>query len=215
MTRNRNCFAILGLLCMVGGCNLGLDDLLHPDVDNGDSSESGDDDGGSDDGSAPSDDDGAAPAESGSDDDGGADDAADTSDGGADPSGGDVGEVPAEILGAWISGDQSAAMLIELYDDGTFAQGLYYEYDDEGCWTTGTEAYSGTFAIDATTLTLAADAGAQELDQCGTMSEGQDIAATVELAWSLGVDDLGDALTLDDGTGALVFHRSEEGGGGA
>jgi hypothetical protein len=212
MTRNRNCFAILGLLCMVGGCNLGLDDLLHPDVDNGDSSESGDDDGGSDDGSAPSDDDGPAPADSGSEDDG-SDGAADTSEGGADPTGGDVGEVPAEIIGAWITGDESTAMLLELHDDGTFAQGLYYEYDDQGCWTTGTEAYSGSFAIDATTLTLAADAGAQQLDQCGTMSEGQEIAATVDLAWSLGVDDLGDALTLDDGTGALVFHRSEDGGG--
>lgn len=219
MTRNRVLFfSTFGLSAQLAlGCNLDLDDLIDDGDESGESSggdegddaSDGDDDGNDEGGDTGNDDDGDSNGDGG-------DDASDAGDSAADTSGGgDGGEVPADVLGAWVTGTETAAMLLELYDDGTFTQGLYYEYDDEGCYTVGQEAYSGTFVIDATTLVLAADAGVQEIDQCGTLVEGQDVAETVQLAWTLGTDEAGDVLTLDDGSGegGLVFHRADEGGG--
>jgi hypothetical protein len=197
----------------VGGCNLDLDDLLDDgmdteaaDTDGGDTDGGGTDGGGADGGGA----DGGG-ADGGGADGGGADGAgADTSGGPADPS----GELPAELVGMWEVGLEGAAIGFEFFDDGSYVQIIYQEFDDAGCATISQEVYAGVVEIDGASMVLSPVEGYQSLDQCGTVSEGTEVPDAVALAWSLGTDDLGDALTLDDGTDTLVLRRSADDGGG-
>lgn len=196
---------MLAVLATAGGCNLDLDDLIDEgmdteaaDTDGGDT-DGGDTDGGADDGGA---DDGGA--------DDGADDGADTSGGPSDPS----GELPAELVGMWEVGLEGMAIGFEFFDDGSYVQLIYQEYDDAGCATISQEVYAGVVELDGASMVLSPIEGYQSLDQCGTLSEDSAVVDPVALTWSLGTDELGDALTLDDGTDALVLHRSEDGGEG-
>lgn len=191
---------MLAVLATAGGCNLDLDDLIDEgmdteaaDTDGGDT-DGGDTDGGADDGGA----------------DDGADDGADTSGGPSDPS----GELPAELVGMWEVGLEGMAIGFEFFDDGSYVQLIYQEYDDAGCATISQEVYAGVVELDGASMVLSPIEGYQSLDQCGTLSEDSAVVDPVALTWSLGTDELGDALTLDDGTDALVLHRSEDGGEG-
>lgn len=203
---------MLAVLATAGGCNLDLDDLIDEgmdteaaDTDGGDT-DGGDTDGGADDGGA---DDGGA--NDGGADDGGGNDGADTSGGPSDPS----GELPAELVGMWEVGLEGMAIGFEFFDDGSYVQLVYQEYDDAGCATISQEVYAGVVELDGASMVLSPVEGYQSLDQCGTVSEDTAIVDPVALTWSLGTDELGDALTLDDGTDALVLHRSADDGAGA
>lgn len=189
----RHCVSILCTLPLLAlaatGCNLDLEDLLDDGMD---TEAAVDDDTGGDDT-------GADDAADGADDDG-----ADTTGGGAP---GDA--LPPELVGAWATAIDAGAMIVEFFDDGSYAQLLYQEYDDGGCATISQEVYAGTIALDGATMVLSPLEGYQGLDQCGTVSEGAAVPDAIALSWSLAADDQGDALVLDDGDGEVVLRRTE------
>lgn len=207
---SRAALPMLAVLATAGGCNLDLDDLLDDGMDtDAADTDGGDTDGGDTDGG----DTDADPSGGGASGDPSGDpsDGADTSGGASDPS----GELPAEIVGMWEVGAEGLAIGFEFFDDGSYVQLIYQEYDDGGCATISQEVYAGVVELDGASMVLSPVEGYQSLDQCGTVSEDAAVPDAVALSWSLGTDELGDALTLDDGTDALVLHRSEDDGAGA
>jgi hypothetical protein len=209
----RSVFSSAVVLALAPACDLGFPDMGDGGGTEGDDDDDDDDDGGDDNddgrttgGADDGEEGGSAPADSS---------AVDESGGNADSTGGSVepGEIPEGLLGFWIGPTSDGAMGYQLEPDGTYLLVIYYEADDNGCFTTVEVDVVGTFTVQDDVLDFSEGEGIQFVDACGEYSEEPFAAGAQSWTWVLGEDAEGESLTLDDGQGSIVLHRAPDGGG--
>ena len=175
-----------------------------------------------DDGGAEDDDDGAA--DSDTDEEGGeeasdptdaesdeSDGANDESEGSVDETGdlGDPGEpIPPALLGAWVIPGSTAGAAIAFADDRSYARVNVGEATIGSCTTRIEVLSAGLFVVEGDAIELQPTEARKTKDECGTVTESDELPAPETLAWQIGQDEWGEALVLTDATGyAATYHR--------
>ncbi len=115
--------------------------------------------------------------------------------------------IPEGLLGGWSVVDSTAAISLELRDDGTYVKGNRAELTIGTCTRIYEYVQSGELTIDGDSLVLQPTSGLQRIDDCGTLTEEDEVPEPSEYTWVLATDQWGRALRLTDGDGTITYHR--------
>jgi hypothetical protein len=120
----------------------------------------------------------------------------------------DAAPIPEGLLGLWIITGTTSGSLFEFVDDGTYVRANIGETSFGTCTTAVEMQSAGEYTVDGDTISLVPRDAYKRIDDCGTVTESDELPDAEDLVWSLEHDEWGEALVLTDSTGyAAVYHR--------